>query len=330
MKTDIVIRYITGKVNETEKLEFEKWLNASEENTIQFQEFKIYWNRAGNSYQNYSPDTTKAWELVSKNTIQKQIEMRSRRNNYATVFKIAASILILVSLAVVGSIIYSWSQKEVMICYTSDKNIITIQLPDKSTVWLNAHSELQAPKEFKGSKRNVYLKGEAFFEVTKNPKRPFRIYAKSTITEVVGTSFNLQSLKSDSNVCLTVVTGKVAFYTSDLKGKKALVLPGQQGLYDASKQLVVLNPNSNANFLAWKTRKLQFKNTSLPEVCKSLESFYHITIVHDPLSNSKNYSFTGQFANSPLNETLNVIELSLGVKFIYEGNAYKIQFAETL
>ena len=89
-------------------------------------------------------------------------------------------------------------------------------------------AKLKVPKVFKGNKRNVWLKGEAFFEVAKNPNKPFKVYAHGTTTQVVGTSFNIRALDSAREVLLTVVTGKVWFSSDNNKSKKLILSPGRK------------------------------------------------------------------------------------------------------
>ena len=86
-------------------------------------------------------------------------------------------------------------------------------LPDSTFVSLNADSKISYPAKFSASKREVYLEGEAFFDVKRDVNRPFLIYANGSTTEVLGTSFNVNAYPSENIVEISVVTGKVAVYS---------------------------------------------------------------------------------------------------------------------
>ncbi len=104
MNIDLAIRYLTGKVADNEKRQFEYWLNGSETNFAQFSEFKKYWELSGIAFQNYNPNNSKGWENVSRKTI---LKIKTRTLPYRFL-KIAASILIIISLGIAGKIIYNW------------------------------------------------------------------------------------------------------------------------------------------------------------------------------------------------------------------------------
>jgi transmembrane sensor len=321
MNIDLAMLYLKAAANEKEKEQFETWLNESEENALRFEEYKKYWEITREAYQNYDPDKQKGWKDVSQRTIHK---VSIRTIVYKTL-KYAALVLLLISLGFTAKLIVDWTQKEVIVAFNSSNSIISLSLPDNSKVWLNAHSELRVPKEFKGAKRNVWLKGEAFFEVTKNIRKPFRIYSYNTTTEVLGTSFNLNTNIHNNTVSLTVVAGKVALSDNRIKNKKLILLPGHTGKIDLVTGHYSEEKNRNINFMAWKTRKLQFRNTSLKELCNTLSDFYNISIIPATSLNNQHFSFTGHFENAPINEALNVIELTLGVRFIRSGEIITVQ-----
>jgi len=322
---DLAIRYITGKIDSSERKEFEKWLRESSYNNQQFDDFKESWQISGKAYQNYNPDIAEGWKIVSEKTINKLTENNKIRMLVFQIIKVAASVLLLVSLGIVGKILYDGSQREEMAIYISTNDNKAVVLSDSTHIWLNARSQLNAPKVFKRSQRTVYLIGEGFFEVTKNPKRPFIVHAHNTTSEVLGTSFNLNATENDSIVSLTVVTGKVAFSNDQVKERKLVLLPGQKGKIDLTAGISSMELNRNANFLAWKTGKLQFKNASLTEVCNALTDYYKVKIVAANHISNKPYLFTGNFDNAPIDDALNVIELTLGIRFIKTGNIITIQ-----
>ncbi len=90
-----------------------------------------------------------------------------------------------------------------------------VQLPDGSSVVLHRNSTLKYPKAFNGDKREVYLTGEAFFEVTKNPEQPFFVYAGELVAKVHGTSFGIKAVADEAKITVAVKTGKVSVFSEN-------------------------------------------------------------------------------------------------------------------
>jgi transmembrane sensor len=319
---DLAIRYISGKINDVEKEEFERWLRESPDNLQQLDEFKETWQLTGKAFNDYEPDAIQAWDTVRNRTVSK-INSRHSRHLSIGLLKIAASVLLIIALGVSARQVYTWSQQEEWVTYTSSNAITLVSLSDKSKVWLNANSELIVPRIFKGDNRKVHLKGEAYFEVVKNPKKPFVVYSQRTVTKVLGTSFNLNARLKDSSVSLFVVTGKVLFALN--KNREVILTPGQNGIINLAKSTISKEVFNNNNCVAWKTGVLQFKNTPLDKLCTTLSEYYRVKIDPGVLKSKKEYFFTGSFENKPLLEVLNIIEITLGIKFNRSGDELTVQ-----
>lgn len=168
-----------------------------------------------------------------------------------------------------------------------------IVLADSSTVTLHKNSRLSYPKQFDKTKREVYLTGEAFFTVAKNPAKPFLVYANELVTKVLGTSFRVQAYEQDKHVIVSVKTGKVSvFAQSDeplAKQKNSRELTG-----------IILMPNQQATLLREDIRLVRslveepelvqgvaasqrfvFKHTPVAEVFAALEQAYSVDVVFD-------------------------------------------------
>jgi len=174
---------------------------------------------------------------------------------------------------------------------TSEK-AITVKLPDGSTVELAANSRISYANDFdSASTRDVYLSGEAFFNVTKNPSRPFRVYANEIVSKVVGTSFSVRSFEQDTVIQVTVRTGKVSVY-SQMRAKKGpgtykhgeiMVMPNQQLLYqkeDESFQKVLLTDPIMTEPMAVANDR-SYEDVPIATVFKNMSEAYEINIVFD-------------------------------------------------
>ena len=129
-----------------------------------------------------------------------------------------------------------------------------IRLEDGSGVVLNPGSYITFPKHFDKRKREVQLSGEAFFEVSRNPDRPFFVYAGKSVTKVLGTSFNIRAFEADDDITVLVKTGKVAVYYEDKTEGKNKVKPN---LLEQNEQLTLSKQDNSSRLDALPTGKIE-------------------------------------------------------------------------
>lgn len=181
-----------------------------------------------------------------------------------------------------------------------------ITLPDNSEVFLGAGSTLRYPKQFQSGNREVSLEGEAFFQVTKNPKQPFIIHTRSVQTMVLGTSFKIEAFKNHPLV-VAVATGKVRVddYAGNHKKSLAILTPGQKVIYNEGAP--VLAAAAIGDVEAWKDGRLVFNQRPLKDITAELERWYDVKI------NYRNKAKAGEVisitlqANIPLSKIMTVL-----------------------
>ncbi len=205
---------------------------------------------------------------------------------------------------------------------TDNANQKVIDLPDGSKVWLNRNSELLYPELFEENSRILYLKGEAFFDVTPNKDKPFIVHSGISKTTVLGTSFNLRAYGKEEEVRLTVVTGRVAFtFADDIEG--VIVMPGNMAFLANNTKTIATEPNSDINFLSWKTRHLSFNDSPIAELIKPLERHYGVEIlVQHPETLS--CRFTGDFQETNIENAIKIIARATGTTFELTNGQYTI------
>lgn len=151
-----------------------------------------------------------------------------------------------------------------------------ILLSDGSIIWLNADSEIHYPEVFDSQTRDIYLSGEAYFDIAPDTTLPFIIHLENNQIRVLGTSFNVKAYKEDDVVETTVVSGKVAFIrTGSLASKDQkdtlLLTPNFKALYSKQTGKFTKAEVDARLDTAWKDGKLLFKSTQFAEVGKVLE-----------------------------------------------------------
>jgi transmembrane sensor len=206
-----------------------------------------------------------------------------------------------------------------------------IILEDKSIVSLRPYSKIAIPKQFQVSKREVYLQGEAFFKVSKNPQRPFLVYNNNVVTEVLGTSFDVKETNGTTEV--SVKTGRVAVYensdqvTLNSEQKKengVIITPNQKVTYYVADRhfitSIVDNPIpvlQDSTSTAAKKINFVFDDTPVFKVIQELEKEYGLEIiVSDELSNRP---FTGDITRQNLYNKLELICQAIQATYEIKG-----------
>ncbi|MBN1926844.1 MAG: FecR domain-containing protein [Prolixibacteraceae bacterium] len=194
-------------------------------------------------------------------------------------------------------------------------------LPDGSIVSLNYASEIKYPESFEGNTREVFLVGEAFFDVTPNVEKPFVIKTKEASVKVLGTSFNVCAYEKSEMVEVIVETGSVelADTKAGLEHEKVILHPGQKGTLNKTNRRLLLSESYNPNKLAWHTREISFNYTPLSEVFETLHHAYNIQIdVDDQVD--LNLKLSASFSKQDPEYIMEVVALTLNLRLNKEGN----------
>ena len=312
---DLLAKFFSGNCSEEEKLQVKQWQEARPDNKDAFREYADIWNHSKNEGKGFEPNVEDALNKVNlklgveKTPRQKVVRMM----NYAK--RIAAVIFVSACVWTTYQLVHKKTVNETPITVaTLQGEKKEVVLPDGSHVWLNSSSKLIYSAKFKGKERKINLTGEAYFEVAKDPSKPFIIDAGNAVTTVLGTAFNVRARVEEKLIVVTVAEGKVAFTgKKDLAQTSVRLMAGDQGILNLVTQKLENVKNDDPNFLAWKTGKLVFKNTMLKQVVAKLTDFYGKSIRVEDLSKAE-IPFTSTFDHKPLRDVITIMEISLGLK----------------
>ncbi|MDR2270455.1 MAG: FecR domain-containing protein [Sphingobacterium sp.] len=160
---------------------------------------------------------------------------------------------------------------------TPRKGQYQITLPDGTKVWLNAESSLKYPTQFTENERVVELKGEGYFEVAHNAKKPFIVNARNQKLKVLGTKFNISSYENETAIQTTLISGKVEL-TNSQNNTPVILKPGQQGKLFSLSSIYFVDDVDTEVFTAWTRNDFQFTGIPLKEAFKQLERWYDIDV----------------------------------------------------
>jgi transmembrane sensor len=310
-------KILSGESTEAERKLFERWLFESDDNREYFEKLRIIWQRCGTLKNEIYFDA----ETAQKAILIKIADKRKSRKIVKYWLGAVASLLLLIGLTFVW-----YNNKNDNFShqiFSAGNEVKMIILPDNSHVWLNRYSTLEVPDNLSGKIRKVWLKGEAYFEIAHNERRPFKITSGNTITEILGTTFNINLDTLSGDVKVIVKSGKVALYNKKNPTARAILTADQKGQYHESSHVIEVSSNTDQNFLAWKTGLLIFSDTPLAEVCKKLGQYYNKNITAD--ESIAGISITGTFRNEKLENILTTLAMTLDVNVSVNNNTITIQ-----
>lgn len=203
-----------------------------------------------------------------------------------------------------------------------------LELSDGTVVHLNSGTTLKYPVKFIASEnRQVFLDGEAFFDVAKDKKHPFIVNADKLNVRVLGTHFNVSSYPEDDLADVVLVEGSVGMYAVNENfnaNKNTVLKPGFKGSFNKNNSLINTKEVNTDLYTSWMNGGLMFRNVSFSNICKKLERRYDVTIV---IKNSKlaNEKFNASFKDKPIEKVLTYFEDVYGFDYTTKNNVITIK-----
>lgn len=187
-------------------------------------------------------------------------------------------------------------------------------LPDGTKVWLNAASYIKFPTTFTGDKRNIELKGEAYFEVAQNAKQPFEVSVSGMQVQVLGTSFNVNAYDDESNIKTSLIDGKVKVLNQN---SASILDPGHEAVMNKNTNDIKVAAADVEDAIAWKNNVFSFQNADIPTIMRQIARWYDVEISYEGKVSTE--KFVGEVSrNSNVSEVLKILELNK-VHFRIEG-----------
>lgn len=328
-----IYAYLTGNLSPWEIRQLINWINDSPENRLKFEIIREYWENTSGSLVVEKERLDKAYDLLSNQLFQEQadnsdarIRQIARYENGSRRKRIwwlsaAASVLILFGVFSINKL-PQYTENEVIAAKVIRENPVgrksQLFLPDGSKVVLNSDSRLEYNEMFGINNREIVLKGEAYFDVEKNRKLPFRVQAEGVKITALGTEFNVKSYTNESVVEVLLAEGKVMIEGSDADVENEYLVEGESLVYSKEDHIFIKSNVSFVHKLQWKFGVLLFNEASEEEVMRTLERWYGVNIRVVNKSSIKDWMYTSRFENESLENVLS----SMGhvKKFDFEIN----------
>lgn len=274
--------------------------------------------------------------LHSLSTLERGVSNTPSRLNFFSSFnfRVACILFMAIGLGYLSSWLLSGSLMlaldEPVLEYVEHKTVPGVKshltLSDGSLVILNSGSDLKYIKNFEKGRREVHLKGEAFFNVTKDSLRPFIVNFRETTTTALGTSFNVKAYEGET-LDISLLTGKVAVKRDGLLEDVVTLVPGEALQINTEKEQLVKSGFNPDLVIGWTKKWIFFDQTPLLEAIRVLENWYgvHIQLMKQP---TDQVLLSGKFRDETLENVLEGLKFSVGFDFKIDKENVKIIFKE--
>jgi ferric-dicitrate binding protein FerR (iron transport regulator) len=297
------VKHLLGEASPEEEQAVREWMNENATNKEYYNQLKKIWDNSKNLAADSSLDVDKAWERFQKRVdVQNEIPKILRRSRFSWM-RIAASIILITGLGFAAYFMVNNNESKEMVAQTG-QNVLVDTLPDGSVITLNKRSTITYPSKFKGNTRAIALKGEAFFNVAPDKKKPFIISVNDVQVTVVGTSFNIKT--ENGNTEVVVETGIVRVTRS---GKTVDLIAGEKIVLSANDSIAKKEKVTDKLYNYYRSKLFVCEGTPLWKLVQVINEAYDVNIVigRRELNDMK---LTTTFNNESLDQILEVIRLS--------------------
>jgi ferric-dicitrate binding protein FerR (iron transport regulator) len=318
---DLIYRYLAGEASPEEAIGINTWL-ATGTNRAHYLELKAIWDATNPGKKPRAINKEAAW-----NTLERRMPAKSRRATGTSpiemprrlVLAIAASLaLILTCLTLVY--LYVSNKRTDELALDSGNSIRKVSLPDGSAITLYHNSSITLPKQFAETERNIHLlRGEAFFSIAPDVRKPFTIHTSIANIRVIGTSFNV--MLDEERVVVSIKDGKVLVHTP---ADSVSLEGGSAATFSVTENAFHVDLSVDPNEWGYATGKLTFDDTRLSEVARCIEKTYSCTII---LKNRaiEDCKLTANFEDDSAQNILNLIAETLNLSVSQNGSVFTLE-----
>jgi transmembrane sensor len=253
----------------------------------------------------------KIWEQVG----EKKAEQKKWPPRLNSMLKVAASLLLGILIGSLVFIKHSNGKPNYYVSMAPKGSVSQIILPDSTFICLNSGSTIKYTINGEKGQREVYLNGEAWFQVRRTGNKHFKVHTGSHEIDVMGTEFNVKAYAEDPEIVTTLEKGEIVVTSCRIsKLEPTLLKSGQQLTYNKETGKMTVGSVNTRLFTSWRENKLIFINMSFKELIVLLERKYGVTIrVADP--EILNYHYDGTVKNETILQVLNLLRLTLPIDY---------------
>jgi transmembrane sensor len=307
--SQLASKVLAGEASADEKKVLKQMLLENTEHSLIYNQLKEYWDADVKLTGIRDKDTFEA-NLLARLDFEPEAQVSNFRKLYLRIASAAAILFFVMTCSL--AYLYIANPYQESYTYAAQSVPVEYTLKDGTKVTLNKNSSLTFKSDFGDKRRDVKLVGNAYFKVSKDKTRPFSVEALGTKTEVLGTSFNIETNEEKSEVSTTLVEGSVHFTAHKCD---VLLHPGEEVIYDTSSGKHITKKVDTQYNTAWVSGRYNYKNIKFADLIAKLEKIYNIKI---QISNQgiENQIISASFIkDEPIEEILNALDSELGFKY---------------
>jgi len=325
----LLIRHLSGELTPAEEAVLKELLDRDPNKRELLEEYGKIWNNIGAAGEQGAYDLDQEWSLLQekmapvwdKTEYRSAIRERSATSRFLFYTYRVAAVLIA---GVLFAFAWVYGTRLVGTEWIAAEEVpVEVVLEDGSRVSVNSDSRIGIARRFTSSERKVYLKGEAWFDISRDTLRPFLVDAGGALVKVLGTRFNVNAYLGEGKVEVTVQTGMVALTPKQNEKEQIVLRAGNSGTYDQKNKELVLIQEADPNNISWKTRELYFDQTPLGEAVELVSKVYHTRIeISNP--DLATCPITVTFKNQTLESVLHVLGTTLDLEMTRSGEVIRL------
>ena len=297
------MKHLLGEASPEEEQTVIEWMKENETHQEYYNQFKKIWDQSKALASGSNIDVNKAWERFQNRISGKHEAAKILKPRFSWL-RIAASVILIAGLGIAAFILVIKNSVPKEMVAQTGQNVLVDTLSDGSVITLNKRSTITYPSKFKGNTRAIALKGEAFFNVTPDKKKPFIISVNDVQVTVVGTSFNIKS--ENGNTEVVVETGIVRVTRA---GKTVELNAGEKIVMDANDSNTIKEKVTDKLYNYYRSKVFVCDDTPLWKLVQVINEAYDVNIIigRKELRDGK---LNTTFNNESLDQILEVIRLS--------------------
>lgn len=284
LKLDIerIINYLEGNLNSTDIESFLIWLEENENNKILFADIERIWLASIEIHSNELDVESALNKLKYRIDADKEVKASVKKRKLFFFSRIAAAAVIIFSLGYFSLQHFTTNQEHLAVIHNQiimqDGQKEKIILPDGSSVWLDSKSKLIYPNSFLNKERRVKLEGRGYFDIKKDPSKPFIVEFGVADITVLGTQFEISNYNHNDEVTAVLLSGSIKIDMKTRNDKDILLEPGEKFSYSKLNNTTSIEAIDTSIYALWANEKLTFDNEKISSIFRKLEQWYGIEI----------------------------------------------------
>ncbi|MBS2212701.1 FecR domain-containing protein [Carboxylicivirga mesophila] len=313
----LIVKYLNGTASNAELIELLDYIRASDGNKKYFEQQKELWK--SNTKKVFHFRTEADWQAV-KNKLTKKSQPKSKLK----VVLLSIASVVVAFLCIAAIMLYQAAIEQDVLVQTKLGQRFEVVLPDSSKVIMNENSSLSYNALQFIFKREVYLNGEAFFDVQHSGLK-FNVNSGPLNVEVLGTRFNINHDMAANKVDVYLESGSVMLTVDNNSSCQKILKPGQQATYQLSTKDIDVSEINSLEQIVWSKDDLIIRDETLENFFKQLGKRYGVKFDLDDESALKDLKISLTIKDDPLNKVLEIIQLSVPIRIANKSNCYEVK-----